>query len=188
MYLKSAVTRTLKKVWTKKKTLNLGTLTHPQNQWLTTSSPPPPPENNSTVPTYYSPLIIIWGLRGTWYEILRDVKVIQIYFNNTVMPTYLCQWFSMCKNDPETVLHCMNLKKIHTFEISKEGLQLFHSDTKAQKGLKVDCIQLVIWWPIWESRRLVPHLGELGYMYLSKKCSSPVVTKPSQITTPWFYA
>ena len=64
----------------------------------------------------------------------------------------------MCKNDPETVLHCMNLEKIHTFGISKERLQLFHSDTKAQKSLKVDCIQLVIWCPIWESRRLVPHL------------------------------
>ena len=39
----------------------------------------------------------------------------------------------------------MNLQKIHTFGISKEGLRLFHSDTKAQKSLKVDCIQLVIW-------------------------------------------
>ena len=140
-------------------------------------------KNNSTVPTYYSPLIIIWGLRGTWYEILHDVKVIQIYFNNTVMPTYLCQWFSMCKNDPETVLHCMNLKKIHTFGISKEGLQLFHSDTKAQKSLKIDCIQLVIWWPIWESKRFVPHLRELACF---RRISCPVVTKPFQIPLPDF--
>ena len=148
----------------------------------------PTKKNNSAVPTYYSPLIIIWGLRGTWYEILHDVKVIQIYFNNTVMPTYLCQWFNMCKNDPETVLHCMNLKKKFTLlEFQKRGYNLlFHSDTKAQKILKVDCIQLVIWWPIWESRRLVPHLGELAYMYLSKKCSSPVVTKPFQIPLPDF--
>ena len=55
MYLKSAVTRTLKKVWTKKKTLNLETLTHPQKQWLTTSFPPPPTQKT----TQQSLLIIL---------------------------------------------------------------------------------------------------------------------------------
>ena len=144
----------------------------------------PTKKNNSAVPTYYSPLIIIWGLRGTWYEILHDVKVIQIYFNNTVMPTYLCQWFNMCKNDPETVLHCMNLKKNSHFWNFKREVTIvsqWHQSTEKLKSWLYPISDLVTHMGI-----LVPHLGELAYMYLSKKCSSSVVTKPFQIPLPDF--
>ena len=45
----------------------------------------------------------------------------------------------------------MNLQKIHSFGISKEGLQLFHSDTKAQiEKLKS---------PLYPISDLVTHMG-----------------------------
>ena len=56
------------------------------------------------------------------------------------MPTYLVS-DSIRPKMPQKLYY--EPKKNHTF--GKDGLKLLHSDTNAQRSLKVNCIQLEIW-------------------------------------------
>ena len=102
----------------------------------------PPPPTILTQPPWLKTLHVYGVLWSTCYQNL--LSLLQ-WWNN------LCQWLNTCKNVPETVQWIKKSSNV----VKKMGLL----STKAQKSAKVHFIW-EIWWPVWESGRSVPYLGD----------------------------
>ena len=92
-----------------------------------------------------------WEWLRTLNGVLHEVHTIKFRNHRFDARNNLCEWLNTCKNAPETVLR---IRKIEVL-----SLNWAKSRTKAQKSSKDDFIR-EIWWPVRESGRSAPYLGD----------------------------
>ena len=92
---------------------------------------------------------LMWGdlharSRFARSTIPEEIWGLLVVFHRSNATNNLCQWLNTYKNAPETILRIRKIQVLSQKWASKDDF----------------IRQIILWWPVWESRRSVPYHGD----------------------------